>query len=207
MEDFEMEDQFSEKEDPNKRKNIELTQHQRNKIKETLRQMDENLVQPQVTAGKKFLGPGFASKPEKIIYKDFQVGAPMSITIELTNISNSFNSFKLLPLDDEILDFFEIEYRPCGRIPAGISTMMTLKFMPMVDKDYFSYLKLLSETGIVNIPIECLSKKCDIKVANEIIDFGDVRIYILMLGYSRRGHAKAVEFGEQRGFILCVQNT
>lgn len=174
MEDFDFEDQFSEKDDPNKRKNIQLTEHQKNKIKETMKMMDENLVQPQVTAGRKFAGPGFASKPEKITYKDFQVGNPMSITIELTNISNAFNSFKLLPLDDEVIDFFEIEYRPSGRLPAGISTTMTLKFMPMLDRDYFSNLRLLSETGMVTVPIECLSKKCDIKLINEVINFGDV---------------------------------
>lgn len=156
------------------RKQVELTDRQRNKIKDTLAQMDQNLVQPQMTVGRKFVGPGFASTPSKIVYKDFEVGNPMSITVELTNISYGFNAFKLLPLEDEIIDFFEIDYKPCGRLPAGISTTMTLKFTPMLNRDYFSHLKLLSETGICEIPIECLAKKCDIKLINDTIDFGQV---------------------------------
>jgi hypothetical protein len=157
-----------------KRKVIELDENQKKKIKATLSTMQKNLVQPQISAGRKFEGPGFASKPGKIIYKDFEVGVAMSITIELTNISYSFNSFKLLPLDDEVIDFFEIDYKPCGRIPAGISTTMTLKFTPMVNKDYFSNLKLLSETGQVLVPIECLYKKCIINIPNPVIDYEEV---------------------------------
>ena len=63
---------------------------------------------------------------------------------------------------------------PCGRVPAGISTNMTLKFMPVVNKDFFSNLKLLSETGMVLVPIEILSKKCEIKIENPVMNFGIV---------------------------------
>ena len=54
---------------------------------------------------------------------------------------------------------------PCGRVPAGISTHMTLKFMPVVNK---------SETGMVLVPIEILSKKCEIKIENPVMNFGIV---------------------------------
>jgi hypothetical protein len=165
---------FEETENPNQRKQIILSENQKNKLKETLKKMDENLVQPQHSVGRTFTGAGFACKPEKIIYKDFEVGKSMSITIELTNRSYSFNSYKLLPLDDEIRDFFEIDYKPPGRLPSGISASMTLVFTPMVDKDYFSKLNLLSETGPISVPIECLSKKCIIEIDNPIIDFGEV---------------------------------
>ena len=63
---------------------------------------------------------------------------------------------------------------PCGRVPAGISTHMTLKFMPVVDKDFFSNLKLLSETGMVLVPIELLTKKCVIKLENPVLNYGVV---------------------------------
>ena len=173
--DYDFENEFLEdSNEQDTRKKVELTQQQRNKIKESLKKMEENLVQPQYSCGRVFSGAGFASKPDKIIFKDFEIGVTTSTTIDLINISYSFNSFKLLQLDDEIIDFFEIDYKPSGRIPAGISTPMTLKFTPMVDKDYFSHLKLLSETGMVLIPIECLSKKCMINVINEILDYGEV---------------------------------
>ena len=100
----------------------------------------------------------------------------MSLTIDIINVSYVFNSFHPQPLDDEIIDFFEIDYQPCGRIPAGISTKMTLHFTPLVNKDYKSSLKLLSETGMCIIPIECYCKKCIINFEKNIIDYGDVII-------------------------------
>ena len=102
-----MDDDFLEdaenEQNEGKRKIIELNDNQKKKIKEAVKKMEENMVQPQIVVGRTFTGPGFASKPDKIIYKDFEVGVFMEITIELTNISYGFNSFKLLPLDDEVI--------------------------------------------------------------------------------------------------------
>lgn len=156
------------------RKEITLNEHQKQKIKETLKKMEDNLVKPQTTVGRVFVGAGFACNPERIVFKDFEVGVPMQMEIELTNISYGFNSFKLLPLNDEIIDFIEIDYKPCGRIPAGISTSMLLMFTPIVEKDLVSWLNLLSETGMVQIPLECLAKKCEVKIAENTVDFGEV---------------------------------
>lgn len=172
--DYDFDEELENNEIQTGRKEIILNEHQKNKIKETLKRMEDNLVKPQTTVGRVFVGAGFASNPERIVFKDFEVGVPMQITIELTNISYGFNSFKLLPLKDEIIDFIEIDYRPCGRIPAGISTQMTLKFTPIVEKDLISSLNLLSETGMVEIPLECLAKKCEVNIANATIDFGEV---------------------------------
>jgi len=165
-----------EEEEVKGRKEIVLSDETKMKLKEAVKKMEENMVRPQNIVGKNFEGAGFSSKPETITYKDFEVGVPMTITVELTNRSLVFNSFKLLPLDDEIIDFFEIGYRPCGRIPAGISTNMTLKFTPVVNKSYHSHLKLLSETGLVMIPIQCLKKECIIVLEEEVLNFGDVTI-------------------------------
>jgi len=78
----------------------------------------ENIVQPQVVQGKTFKGVAFISKPEKIIFKvtlkffskklnvsfkkDFNLGEPVSQTIYLTNVSFTFNSFKLMPMKESI---------------------------------------------------------------------------------------------------------
>lgn len=72
----------------------------------------EGIVKPQVVAGREFKGTSFISKPERIVfkvsinitysYKDFTVGIPHTLTILVTNVSFSFNSFKLLPLNDNI---------------------------------------------------------------------------------------------------------
>ena len=55
--------------------------------------------------GKEFRGKAFISKPETIEFKDYEVGKTHVQTILLTNVgggSMPFNSFKLLPLNDEI---------------------------------------------------------------------------------------------------------
>ena len=161
---------------PGKKKK-ELSDVEKTKIKQTIEEMKRNQVQPQKIIGKKdFDKPGFVSNPAKIVYKDFEVGKKMSLTIEIINVSYVFNSFHPQPLDDEIIDFFEIDYQPCGRIPAGISTKMTLHFTPLVNKDYKSSLKLLSETGMCVIPIECYCKKCIIDFQKNVLDYGNVII-------------------------------
>lgn len=69
----------------------------------------DGIVKPQVVAGREFKGIAFISKPDKIIFKDFTVGVPHTQTILLTNVSFSFNSFKLLPLNDNIKVRFFIQ--------------------------------------------------------------------------------------------------
>ena len=105
MEDDDFLEAFENEEDDGKKKKkiIELNPEEKKKIKYAVKKMEENMVQPQIVVGRTFSGAGFASKPDKIIYKDFEVGVLMEITIELTNCSYGFNSFKLLPLEDEII--------------------------------------------------------------------------------------------------------
>ena len=103
-----LEDLLSEENEGQKKKKvIELKPEEKEKIKVAMKKMEENMVQPQNVVGKTFSGAGFSSKPDKIVYKDFEVGIPMEVTIELTNCSLGFNSFKLLPLDDEIIVFYK----------------------------------------------------------------------------------------------------
>lgn len=63
-------------------------------------------MKPQIVAGREFKGTSFTSKPDVILYKDFTVGAAHTLNVLFTNVSFSFNSFKLLPLEDKIKDFF-----------------------------------------------------------------------------------------------------
>lgn len=134
----------------------------------------EGLTKPQIVQRKEFKGTAFISKPEKIIFKDFEIGKTHVQTILVTNVSFSFNSFKLLPLDDSIKDFFEIKYTPTGRMSAGLSTTIQITFMPQLNQDINSVLPLLAETGPINIPLICTCKKALLEVEEPIIDFGDV---------------------------------
>lgn len=124
--------------------------------------------------GKEFKGTAFISKPERIFFEDFTVGVPHTQTILLTNVSFSFNSFKLLSLPDSIKDFFHIVYTPTGRMSAGLSTTIQITFTPQVNQDINSSFPLLAETGPINIPLVCTCKKALISVENPHIDFGNV---------------------------------
>ena len=57
----------------------------------------------------------------------------------MTNVSFSFNSFKLMPLEDKIKDFFNIVYAPSGRMSAGLSTTITITFTPQLNEDINSF--------------------------------------------------------------------
>ena len=134
----------------------------------------EGITKPQVVAGREFKGTSFISKPEAIIFKDFTVGVSHTQTILFTNVSFSFNSFKLLPLEDNIKDFFHIVYTPSGRMSAGLSTTITITFTPQLNRDINGHFPILSETGQINIPLICTCKKALISVEENQIDFGNV---------------------------------
>ena len=137
----------------------------------------DGITKPQIVAGREFKGVSFISKPETILFKDFTVGVPHTQTILVTNVSFSFNSFKLLPLADSIKDFFLIQYTPSGRMSAGLSTTITITFTPQLNIDINGVLPLLSETGPINIPLICTCKKAQVYLANPDqakVNFGQV---------------------------------
>ena len=124
-----------------------------------------------------FITPSLAfSITYKFLYnvQDFTVGVSHTQTILFTNVSFSFNSFKLLPLEDNIKDFFHIQYTPTGRMSAGLSTTITITFTPQLNQDINSHFPILSETGTIKIPLICTCKKALISVEEDHIDFGNV---------------------------------
>merc|ERR1712166_897186 len=101
-------------------------------MKQALERQRNNIVQKQVVWGKEFKGQAFISKPEAIIFKDFEVGKKMRKRFTLTNTSFTFNHFKLLGLPDEIKDFFELSFPKGlpGRMSAGMTVTVVVEFEP-----------------------------------------------------------------------------
>jgi len=95
-------------------------------------------------------------------------------TILVTNVSFSFNSFKLMPLEDKIKDFFNIVYTPTGRMSAGLSTTILITFTPQLNQDIDAVFPILAETGLIEIPLLCTCKKALLSVEIPLVDFGDV---------------------------------
>ncbi|CAD7964794.1 unnamed protein product [Amoebophrya sp. A120] len=118
-----------------------------------------DLGQEQHCWGKVFKGQAFIPSPKIIEYLDFEANSTYKQTIEVTNVSLTFNQFKLLPMDDKILDFFEIGFDPPGRMSAGVSCKIQLKFAPKLYKDIWTTFPILAKTGRIDFPVMCLTKK------------------------------------------------
>jgi len=77
-------------------------------------------------------------------------------------------------LDDNIKDFFHIQYTPTGRMSAGLSTTITITFTPQLNQDINSFFPILSETGTIKIPLICICKKALLSVEDSHVNFGNV---------------------------------
>jgi hypothetical protein len=129
---------------------------------------------PQIAGGKVFQGDAFASTPSTILFKDFEVGRSYRKVFTLTNVSYTFNSFKMLDLKDSIIDFFTITFERPGRMSAGMSCSIEIVFKPQLNKDILDEIKLLTETGPVSIPLHCLIKRCAPRIVDTQLDFGSM---------------------------------
>ncbi len=125
----------------------------------------------QIAGGREFKGQGFVPKPAALEFIDFVVGEEYTKVFTLTNASYTFNSFKILSLDDAILDFFEITFEKPGRMSAGVSCPLTIKFKPEINEDIRSAVRFQTQTGPVAVPLICLIKRCAPRITTPLIDF------------------------------------
>eukprot|EP00597_Dinobryon_sp_UTEXLB2267_P012124 CAMPEP_0170113434 /NCGR_PEP_ID=MMETSP0020_2-20130122/9888_1 /TAXON_ID=98059 /ORGANISM="Dinobryon sp., Strain UTEXLB2267" /LENGTH=1783 /DNA_ID=CAMNT_0010339793 /DNA_START=13 /DNA_END=5360 /DNA_ORIENTATION=- len=128
----------------------------------------------QIAGGRQFKGQAFVSKPVELVFKDFEVGKKYRKMFTMTNVSYTFNSFKLLDLDDEVIDFFVITFEKPGRMSAGVSCSIEIVFTPQINKDILTAIRLLTETGPVEVPLKCLIKRCAPRIVQPVIDFGRI---------------------------------
>ena len=101
-------------------------------MQEALARQKDNMIEKQIVWGKEFTGTPFLSSPSVIWFKDFTVNQSETITFDLTNVSNTFNHFRVLSLSDRIKDFFEISYEKPGRMSAGMTCKLSITFLPKV---------------------------------------------------------------------------
>jgi hypothetical protein len=104
-------------------------------LQTALEKQKTNIFQKQIVWGKEFKGTAFLSEPSELWFKDFDVGVTQTIHFELTNVSNTFNHFKLLDLPDEFQHLFEIIYERPGRMSAGMSCKLKITFTPRSNVD------------------------------------------------------------------------
>ncbi|GLD96726.1 hypothetical protein PINS_up005409 [Pythium insidiosum] len=118
-----------------------------------------NIFTEQIVWGKPFTGQAFLSDPPELWFRDFEVGTPMSLTFTLTNVSHTFNHFRLLELDASIRELFEVTYDKPGRMSAGMSCRVTVVFTATVARDLQGVVPAIAQTGPFEIPLRCTCKK------------------------------------------------
>ncbi|XP_053546334.1 LOW QUALITY PROTEIN: cilia- and flagella-associated protein 74 [Bombina bombina] len=139
---------------------------------ETLRKLRSGIVEKQVVSGHEFKGCPFYSKPSLIHFKDFDVGKTYKKKMILTNASYTINFCKLMGVSDHLKDFITIHFYPPGQMSAGMSCDLTVIFKPMLNEDLEGEVMFLAQTGSFSIPLKCSTKKCELTVDKENIDFG-----------------------------------
>eukprot|EP00762_Andalucia_godoyi_P001823 ANDGO_06059.mRNA.1 Cilia- and flagella-associated protein 74 len=136
-----------------------------------------NLTTKQVVWGKEFVGQAFLPSPSEVHFRDFDVGKEYSTQVVLTNVSYTFNTFKLLPLDDAICDYFDVQFALPGAMSAGTACTLSITFRPKVNKDIDTVIPFLAQTGAFEVPLHCSTKKCVLSSSppsGSHIEFGDV---------------------------------
>ncbi|XP_039657369.1 cilia- and flagella-associated protein 74 isoform X5 [Perca fluviatilis] len=129
-------------------------------------------IPPKMVHGKELKGPPFISKPEVILFKDFEVGKMYKKKIVLTNISYITNHCKLLGVSTHLKDFISINFEPPGSLSTGMSCDMQAVFQPMINKDLEGEVQFASAVGPFSVPVRCTIKRCDLEVDSQFIDFG-----------------------------------
>ncbi|XP_067447707.1 cilia- and flagella-associated protein 74 isoform X2 [Thunnus thynnus] len=122
--------------------------------------------------GKEMKGPPFISKPEVIVFKDFEVGKTYKKKIILTNISYIINHCKLIGVSAQLKDFISINFDPPGFLSPGMSCDIQAVFQPMINEDLEGEVQFTSAMGSFTVPVRCTTKKCDLEVDSQFIDFG-----------------------------------
>ena len=159
----------------------ELSTLEKRYMAEAQARQKPNQIIPQVVGGKTWSGPAFICKPNVILFADFDVGKAYEIKFTLTNVSYTFNAFRPAALPDAVASFFELSHVPPGRMSAGVTADLFIKFSPKINQDIESEITFNTATGPMTVPLKATTKKAKIALATPTIDFGAV-----VMGETRR---------------------
>ncbi|XP_037391877.1 cilia- and flagella-associated protein 74 isoform X2 [Pygocentrus nattereri] len=122
--------------------------------------------------GKELKGPSFVSKPEIVLFKDFDVGKTYKKKVVLTNVSHATNYCRLLGVSQNLMDFIAVSFEPPGPMSAGMACELKAVFKPVLNENLEGEVQFQSATGPFSVIIKCTRKKCEMVVDRSLIDFG-----------------------------------
>lgn len=153
---------------------VKMSKMEKQIMEQTMEKLKRSAVIKQITAGREFKGQAFISKPEEVVFKDFQVGKTYRKRLQLTNVSYTVNYCKMIGVSEHLRDFISIEFNPPGAMSAGLTCVMIVTFQPKINKDLSGSIELLSQTGSFSIPLNCYTKKSVVSVDINNVSFGSV---------------------------------
>ncbi|XP_067826189.1 cilia- and flagella-associated protein 74 [Heptranchias perlo] len=137
-----------------------------------LKKQRSGITHKQVSAGREFKGCPFYSKPDIIHFQNFDVGKTYKKKAMLINASYGITFCRLIAISDHLKDFIEVEFKPPGQMSAGMSCEVAVTFKPMVNKDLEGEVMFWAQTGTFAVSLKCTTKKCDLFVDTEFVNFG-----------------------------------
>eukprot|EP00656_Telonema_subtile_P001143 TRINITY_DN10537_c0_g1_i1.p1 TRINITY_DN10537_c0_g1~~TRINITY_DN10537_c0_g1_i1.p1 ORF type:complete len:1296 (-),score=422.09 TRINITY_DN10537_c0_g1_i1:6-3893(-) len=148
-----------------------------------------SLCKEQVVWGKVYEGPGFLCDPPVLRFVDFEPNRVYKRKVVITNVSYTFNYFKLAELDDTVKNFFDVTFKPPGRMSAGLTCDVWLTFEPKLNEDISTVVAFLGETGPFELAVECTVPKVELYFDPQaVLDLG------------------TVEMDQERTQQLCITN-
>ncbi|KAG7519814.1 hypothetical protein JOB18_016556 [Solea senegalensis] len=159
--------------------NYKMLPNEKTTVVQTKVQVEEPALacgKPSVPAkkvhGKELKTAPFTSKPEVILFKDFEVGQTYKKKIVLTNVGYTTNHCKLLGMCTRLTDFVSINFESPGFLSAGMSCELQAVFQPMINEDMDGHILFTSGAGSFSVPVRCTTKKCELEVDSQLLDFG-----------------------------------
>ncbi|XP_043967379.1 cilia- and flagella-associated protein 74 [Gambusia affinis] len=124
------------------------------------------------TAKRVLKQPPFSSKPEVVLFKDFEVGKRYKRKIILTNISYTISVCRFIRISPDLREFVSVNFQPPGSLSTGMSCEMLVTFHPLINEDLEGECYFESTFGPFSVPVRCAMKKCSPEVDCQSIDFG-----------------------------------
>lgn len=118
----------------------------------------------------------FSCNPKEVIFRDFDVGLSYTTNVKLSNITNSFNCFRVLPFSPEYSDVISVNYELPPRIAAGLSWDIQINFCPQTNEDISTKLQIATESGYFFLPVRTLKKRAFVTVECSEVDFGTLTL-------------------------------
>jgi hypothetical protein len=134
------------------------------------------LGKQQEACGRKHEGDAFRCTPSHIEFTDYDLDVELTKTISICNVSLTFNSFRPLPLAEDVRNVLSVDFQPAGRLAAGMSNSLTVKLLPREHRDIDTEVVLAAPTGKFVIPIVCRCKKATPVVEQQTIELGDTTV-------------------------------